>query len=376
MLLENLRSRNEDTLRLLRRLVELESPSTSKEALDRLAGFLGECLTGVGARVERIPSRTHGDLLRATWGSPGPGQVLVLCHMDTVWPVGEACRRPFRLADGYAWGPGVYDMKGGIAQFLAAMATMRELGLVSARPVVAVLNSEEEVGSPVSRELIEEEGRQSDYCLVLEPAGGPAGQIKTFRKGVGDFRVRVTGRPAHAGADHARGVSATEELAHQILRLHAMTDYEAGVTLNAGVIRGGSRSNVIAADAEAEVDFRVPTMDLAQALIRRVRSLTPVTPGAELTIEGGLNRPPMERTPAIVALFQKARALACELGFDLEEGGTGGASDGNFVAALGTPVLDGLGAVGAGGHALDERVAVDQLPLRAALLVRILQVFP
>ncbi len=266
-------------------------------------------------------------------------------------------------------------MKGGIAVLLAALSAMRELRLTPALPVVMVFNSEEEVGSPISRALIEEEGRRSRYALVLEPAVAPDGSLKTFRKGVGNFRLRVTGRPAHAGADHALGISAVHELAHQILRLHALTDYEAGVTVNVGVIQGGTRSNVVAEEAQAEVDVRVPSLALADEIVARVSRLEPVTPGAVVTVEGGLNRPPMERTPAIVELYRRAQALAAELGFAVNEGGTGGASDGNFVAALGTPVLDGLGAVGVGGHALDERVVIEQLPLRAALLVRILQTF-
>ncbi len=374
MLLGHLQARLPVILDDLRVLVEQESPSLDKRAVDRLAEYLGNRMSDLGARVELVPSRHYGNHLRARWGPSGPGQGLLLCHTDTVWPVGEVRRRSFRVSDGWAWGPGTHDMKGGIAQLLAALGVMRELAIDPALPLVAIFNSEEEVGSPESRELIEEEGRRSRFCLVLEPPTGE-GNLKTFRKGVGGFRLRVTGRPAHAGADHAQGLSAIQELAHQVLRLHALTDYAAGVTVNVGVVRGGSRSNVVAEVAEADVDFRVPSLALADAVLGQMKTLGPITPGVQVSLEGGLNRPPMERTPAIVALYERAAVLAAEMGFAVGEGGTGGASDGNFVAALGTPVLDGLGAMGHGGHALDERVLVEQLPWRSALLVRIMQTF-
>ncbi|HCC32301.1 MAG TPA: carboxypeptidase [Clostridiales bacterium] len=374
LILSHLQARLPAILEDLRELVERESPSLDKPAVDRLVDYLGGRLSDLGARVELIRSRDYGHHLRVRWGPPGPVQGLLLCHTDTVWPVGEVNRRPFRVSDGWAWGPGTHDMKGGIAQLLAAMGAMRDLGIGPALPLVAIFNSEEEVGSPESRELIEEEGRRSRYCLVLEPPTGD-GHLKTFRKGVGGFRLRVTGKPAHAGADHAQGVSAIQELAHQVLRLHSLTDYAAGLTVNVGVVRGGTRSNVVAETAEAEVDFRVPSLTLADAILQRMKAIGPTSPGLQVSLEGGLNRPPMERTPAIVALYRQAADLAAEMGFAVGEGGTGGASDGNFVAALGTPVLDGLGAMGSGGHALDERVLVEQLPWRAALLVRILQTF-
>ena len=373
-ILAHMQERRPAILADLRELVERESPSLDKPAVDRLVDYLGGRISDRGARVELIPSRHHGDHLRVRWGRPGPDQGLLLCHTDTVWPVGEVNRRPFRVSDGWAWGPGIHDMKGGIAQLLAAMGAMRDLGIDPALPLVAIFNSDEEIGSPESRELIEEEGRRSRYCLVLEPPTDE-GHLKTFRKGVGNFQLRMTGKPAHAGADHAQGASAIQELAHQILRLHSLTDYAAGVTVNVGVVRGGSRSNVVAETAEAEVDFRVPSLALADMVLERMRALGPETPGVQIHLEGGLNRPPMERTPAIVALYRRASDLAAEMGFALGEGGTGGASDGNFVAALGTPVLDGLGAMGCGGHALDERVLVEELPWRAALLVRIMQTF-
>jgi glutamate carboxypeptidase len=374
VLLPHLQARLPAILQDLRELVERESPSLDKPATDHLVEYLGTRLSDLGTHVELIPSRHYGNHLRARWGPPSPDQGLLLCHTDTVWPVGEVRRRPFRVGDGWAWGPGTHDMKGGIAQLLAAIGAMRDLGISPALPWVAIFNSEEEVGSPESRELIEEEGRRSRYCLVLEPPTAE-GHLKTFRKGVGGLRLRVTGKPAHAGADHAQGVSAIQELAHQVLRLHSFTDYAAGVTFNVGVIRGGTRSNVVAEAAEADVDFRVPTLALADAILERVKAIGPTLPGVQIKLEGGLNRPPMERTPAIVTLYRRAAELAAEMGFKVGEGGTGGASDGNFVAALGTPVLDGLGAMGTGGHALDERVLVEQLPWRAALLARIMQTF-
>ncbi len=377
-LLDYLRQHQDDFESLLRRFVETESPSLDKAATDRLVDWLEHELIGLGCTVARLRQDRFGDhLLARYWPErlgPAPeGQLLVLCHIDTVWSAGEAARRPFKIAEGKAYGPGAMDMKGGAVQALMALRAFNELGLRPARPVALLFNTDEEVGSPTSRPHIESEARKSKAAFVLEPAVGVEGMIKTFRKGVGGFRIRVEGRAAHAGADHELGVNAIEELAHQILRIQAMTDYLTGTTLNVGLVSGGTRSNVVPALAEASVDCRVSTMAEAERVVEAMRSLRPVNPKARLTVDGALNRPPMERTPAIIAMFQRAKAHAEALGFSLAETGTGGGSDGNFTAALGVPTLDGMGAVGEGGHAQDEYLICRFMPERAALLVRMLE---
>ncbi len=377
-LLNYMRRHQGDFESLLRRFVETDSPSLDKEATDRLVDWLQSELIALGCDVTRLAQERYGDhLLARYWPErlgPAPeGQLLVLCHIDTVWPAGETARRPFHITGGMAFGPGAMDMKGGAVQALMALRALSDLGVRPARPVVLLFNTDEEVGSPSSRSFIEAEAQRSKAAFVLEPAVGVKGMIKTFRKGVGGFRIRVEGRAAHAGADHERGVNAIEELASQILRIQAMTDYATGTTLNVGVVSGGSRPNVVPAAAEAAVDCRVSTMAEADRVVAAMKSLQPVNPKAKLTVEGGLNRPPMERTPAIVALFERAKAYAAELGLSLAETGTGGGSDGNFTAALGVPTLDGMGAVGEGGHAQDEYLITKFMPERAALLVRMLQ---
>ncbi|MFQ6014901.1 MAG: M20 family metallopeptidase [Anaerolineae bacterium] len=371
-ILDYFQSRNEEMLALLRRLVEMESPTTEKAAMDRFGAFLSNELRNVGAAISAIGIRDYGDHLLAQWGE-GKGQILVLMHMDTVYPLGELDRRPFRLEDDLAYGPGIYDMKGGVAITLFALRGLRELGLSTKKQVTILCNSDEEVGSPTSRELIEVEAMKSDYVLVMEPAASPEGALKTSRKGVGRFDLIVTGRAAHAGVNHELGRSAIEELAHQILRLHSLTDYEAGITLNVGLVEGGTRSNVVADWARAEVDLRVATLKQGERMVQQILSLQPVTPDVTLKIVGGLNRPPMERTPEIVALFQRAKRLGTELGLELSEGSSGGGSDGNFTAALGVPTLDGLGAIGDGAHSPEEHILVKRLPERAALLAKLLQ---
>lgn len=377
-ILAYMRQREPQMVELLGRLVETESPSLDREATGRLVDLLEAELRQLGCTTERRPQERYADhLLARYWPGGGSaaasrpdGQLLVLCHIDTVWPVGETAWRPFRVEEGRAYGPGSMDMKGGVVQALYALRALGELGIAPSRPVVLLFNTDEEVGSPTSRPLIEEQARLSRAVFVLEPAEGVS--IKTFRKGVGQFRVRVEGRAAHAGADHQRGVNAIEELAHQIIRIQGLTDYATGTTLNVGVVTGGSRSNVVPASAEASVDCRVCSMTEAHRILETMRALRPVNPAAKLVVEGGVNRPPMERSPAIAAIFERARALGAELGLDITEAGTGGASDGNFTAALGLPTLDGLGAVGEGGHAVDEYLITRYMPERAALLVRLL----
>lgn len=358
----------------LREFVALESPSLDKAAVDRLSHTLAERFAAAGARTEFLAREDRGDLLRLQWGEGRePGQSLVLCHMDTVFGVGEIAKNPLRIENGRLYGPGTSDMKGGFTLFLWALRCMKELGLQPRRQVVGLLTSDEEIGSQASREAIEAEARKSAVALVAEPAMPPKGALKTWRKGTADYHLHITGKPAHAGADPTKGISAVEELAHHILTLQKLTDMSVGTTVNVGVISGGSRSNVVAAEAQAHVDVRFMTMEEAYRIDGVIKGLQPVLPGIGLRVEGGINRPPMVRNDQTIALFQQAQALAAELGLEVEEMGTGGGSDGNFTSGVGCPTLDGLGVCGDGLHTFDEYAVVDSLPVRAALLVRLLQ---
>lgn len=368
-----LESEREGMLRLLRDLVECESPSTCKTEVDRLARRMVIELESSGATVREVEVDDFGNhLLADVRGGGGGGRVLVLGHMDTVWDKGTLATMPFRLDAGRAYGPGVFDMKAGLVQLVYAVRALRATGSRPRADLVILINSDEEVGSYSSRALIEEQARASRAVLVLEPSL-PDGSLKTFRKGVGVFQLRVTGKAAHAGLDPGRGVSAIDEIARQIRVLHGMTDLDRGITVNVGTVRGGTRVNVVAPAAEAEVDVRVSTRADARDTEARIRGLRPHLDGARVVVTGGIDRPPLERTDAVVTLFHKARRLAEELGFELGEGPAGGGSDGNITAAVGVPTLDGLGPVGDGAHAAHEHVLVEEMPRRAALLGRLLE---
>jgi glutamate carboxypeptidase len=368
-ILEYLLGQQEAMIETLAGLVGLDSPSSEREAVNRVADFMGEALASTGARVERLAQAAFGDHLHASWGE-GPQQILLLGHMDTVWPLGEAAKRPFHVEGRRATGPGAFDMKGGLVVILYALRALHALGARPAHRLVLILNSDEECGSPTSRAIIEEEGRRSAACLVLEPSR--EGALVTWRKGVGRFEMEVQGLASHSGAAHERGVSAVEELARQILRLEAMTDYGRGTTVNVGVVQGGSKVNVRPAAAWAEIDLRVTAAAEGERMARTILGLQPVHPGATLIISGGMNRPPWESSPAGERLFERARRAGARLGLELWPAGTGGGSDGNFTAALGTPTLDGLGPVGEDAHALTEWLDVSSLPARSALLVELL----
>ena len=301
------------------------------------------------------------------------GQILMLGHSDTVWPLGTISGMPFKEEAGRLWGPGVLDMKAGLAFAIYAARAFRDLDLPMERRMVLLCVSDEEVGSETSRALTEAEARKSEAVLVLEPGTGLTGKLKTSRKGVGDYEIRVKGSAAHAGVDFTAGASAIVELCRQVEAIAGFTDLERGVTVNPGVIRGGTRTNVIAAEASAEVDIRVKTMGDAEGLDRKFRGLMPLDPRCELTITGGLNRPPMERTEQVERLFRKAQAVASGMRLEVEESATGGGSDGNFTAALGIPTLDGLGAVGEGAHAPNESILVDRMADRTALLAGLIR---
>jgi glutamate carboxypeptidase len=351
---------------LIEDLVRLESPSGDAPALNRCGAALARHMTALGGRVTPIAASGAGDHLRAEFGT-GQSQVLVLGHFDTVWPVGQLERMPVRLEDGRLYGPGTFDMKAGIAQALLAVRAVIDTGRHLPHRVVMLWTTDEEIGSTTSRALIEAEARRSRAVLVLEPSL-PGGALKTARKGIGDFRVRATGIAAHAGVDPTRGASAIHELAWQVTRLMELTDMANGVTVNVGLISGGSRSNVVAEHAEAVVDVRIPTIADATRITAAIMQLVARDSRVQLEVSGGINRPPLERTPQVVALFDLASAIAADMGHTLGEGATGGGSDGNFTAALGIPTLDGLGVEGDGAHALHEHVLVESLAFRAALV--------
>jgi glutamate carboxypeptidase len=374
-ILAYLRGHQDDMVALLTRLVELESPTSDKPSLDRLGAFLAEQLRALDAGVEILSQSHAGDHVRAHWGDDDGG-ALLLCHMDTVWDLGTVTGRPVRIEGGKLYGPGAFDMKGGIVNALWAMRALRELALAPERPVTLLINSDEEIGSLTSRPVIETEALKHDVVFVLEPAQPPHASLKTWRKGVGMYRLSVTGRAAHAGADHEKGLNAIEELARHILAIQAFTDYETGTTLNVGVVGGGTRSNVVPAQAWARVDVRVMDADKAARVEAKMQSLKPHLPGTTVEVSGGINRPPMVRTPEIAALYATAEALAAKMGFEITEAGSGGGSDGNLTAALGVPTLDGMGVVGDGGHAAHEHVVITSLPERAALLAAMLRSRP
>jgi glutamate carboxypeptidase len=354
----------------LRELVEIESPSDDKITVDRVIALAAELGVQLGGRVKRHKQKRFGDVLELRFG-PAPSNrkpILLLGHLDTVWPLGTLKTMPWRVKGGRFWGPGVLDMKAGVAMALTAIRVLGKLGV--SRPVTLLLNSDEEVGSPVSRPITERLALQSAAVLVLEPAQGLA--CKTARKGVGNYRLQVTGVAAHSGVDFARGHSAILELGRLLDKVANFTDLSLGRTVNPGVIGGGTRVNVIAQEAWAEVDVRVAKASDAARVDKLFRGLRCEDKACRLEISGGLNRPPMERTAGTAALYKKARGLAGELGFVLDEAATGGGSDGNFTAALGVPTLDGLGAVGEGAHAAHESVVVEHLVPRATLLAALI----
>ncbi|HVW08384.1 MAG TPA: M20 family metallopeptidase [Bryobacteraceae bacterium] len=353
-------------IRLIRDLVECESPTDSPGAVLRCMELLAESTADIaGNRVVdgsyvyefRLPGRSGGE------------RILALGHADTVWPIGTLRTMKFRNRDGRLWGPGVLDMKAGLAMFVFAMRALRELKIPVPRPVMMLVNPDEETGSNGSRQTTESLARGARAVLVLEPGTGLTGKAKTARKGIGGYRVAVKGVAAHSGVDFENGASAIVELSRQIgERIAGFTDLKRGITVNPGVISGGTRSNVIAAAAETLVDIRVPSMRAAAALDKKFRALRSFDRRCSIEITGGLNRPPMERSRGIAELFGLARRCAAELGVTLEESATGGGSDGNFTAALGVPTLDGIGAVGEGAHAAHESVLVERLADRTALI--------
>jgi glutamate carboxypeptidase len=362
-------------VKLLGEFVRCESPSHDKAAVDQFGKIVAREWKRRGARVQVVRQRERGDHLRVEIGQGrgrGTGQILVIGHLDTVYPMGTLQKTPFRLAKGKAWGPGTFDMKGGLMLALFAVDALRATGAKLEKRVVFLWTSDEEIGSKSSRAVIEKEARRSDAVLVLEPAFGDHGALKTARKGTGGVEIIVTGRSAHAGIAPESGVNAVHELAQQIERLMLMNDPERAITVQTTVVAGGTVSNVVPEFARAEVDLRFSRLPDAARLERKLRALRPILKGAKIEVRGGINRPPLERTAAVQRLFAHARGLMRSMGLKLGEASTGGASDGNFTGALGVATLDGLGAVGDGAHSPHEHVVIRALPERAALIAGLL----
>jgi glutamate carboxypeptidase len=368
-----LTDRQPEMVEQVRELVVRESPTHNKPACDALCDYLAQKFEAMGGRVKIHRQPKAGNHLLVDFPGPrGRKPVLLLGHYDTVYDLGTLKTMPWRDDHGRLAGPGVFDMKSGIAQIMFALRALREVKGGLPRPVKVWLVSDEEEGSDSSRALTEKVAAQCEAVFVCEPAG-PGGALKTARKGVGGFLIKVTGHASHAGLDFEKGQSAILELSHQIQAVSRLTDLERGITLNVGIVRGGTRTNVVAAEAVAEVDLRIARKSDGPVMERRVKALKPVNRKCSLQIEGGVNRPPLERTKQVAALFQKAQQIAQELGFPLSEIAVGGGSDGNFTGGLGIPTLDGLGAVGDGAHARHEHVLAAEMPRRAALLAGLIQ---
>ena len=359
-----------ETIATIEMLARLESPSTDKAAVDRCGEALVRALHETGADVDVLPQPNRGNHVRSSVGG-NAAPILILGHFDTVWPAGTLERMPIRRDGDRLFGPGTFDMKAGIAIALTAIGALRATHMPH-HAITMLWTTDEEIGSATSRPIIEAEARKAAAVFVLEPALGPDGALKTARKGCGEFEIAVDGIAAHAGVDPAKGASAIHELAAHVAALESLQDLSAGISVNIGVIAGGTRPNVVAEHARALVDVRAPTLAQAAAVERAIRTLQPRRPGTRLTVTGGFERPPMERTPAGARLFDRARRIAAQCGRTLTEGSTGGGSDGNFTAALGVPTLDGLGAIGDGAHAMHEHIDVPSLAWRSALLAGLL----
>jgi glutamate carboxypeptidase len=375
--------RRDEIVSTIRELVEIESPSDNKAAVDRVAHAVADKFSQLGGEVHVHPARDFGNHLQVDFpGKSAAKPILLLGHYDTVYPLGTLATMPCNVVGNKLTGPGVLDMKSGIALMLHALAALQEWhqeegngkehgGLP--RPVTVLLVSDEEVGSDSSRAITESLAKKAAAVLVLEPSYGRLGAVKTARKGVGGYLVKVTGKAAHAGLDFEKGVNAILELARQIEKISSFTDLKKGLTVNVGIASGGSRTNVVPAEAVAHVDVRIARMKDAAGIDKKMRGLRPFNRKCKIEITGGINRPPMERTAGVAALYAKAAAIARELGWKLGEAAVGGGSDGNFTAGLGIPTLDGLGGVGDGAHATHEHILISELPRRAALIAGLIE---
>jgi glutamate carboxypeptidase len=365
-------ARTPEIVDLLRRLVLMESPSTSKAHVDKIANTVGDYCRELGADVTYYPGGTSGELAFAVWNADAPGKpIMLLTHLDTVWPVGTLDTMPLREENGVLYGPGVVDMKAGVAIALETLRGLRDRGEIPHRPIWMFHNSDEEIGSPSSRDLIVEKARECGLVLVMEPASeGEA--LKTWRKGIGQYTVRTKGRASHAGQAPEKGINAVIEAAHQALTMHSLNDLPNGTSVSVTVIHGGIATNVIPPEATMQVDVRFLKASEATRVDTAIHSLTPHLPGAEVVVEGGIDRGPMERNEQMIAAFRRVQEMGKSLGLELREDGSGGASDGNFTAAIGITTLDGLGGDGQGLHAAHEQVNIRSLHRRAALLAKLL----
>jgi glutamate carboxypeptidase len=358
----------------VRELVEIESPSDDKAAVDRLSHVVAAKFTAIGGAVRFHPARDFGNHLQVDFaGSESENPVLLLGHYDTVYPLGTLPTMPCHLVNGKLTGPGVLDMKSGIGLMLHAIAALKDWHGDLPRPVTVLLVSDEEVGSDSSRAITESLAKKAAAVLVLEPSYGLRGAVKTARKGVGEYQVRVTGKASHAGLDFEKGANAIVELARQIERIAGFTDLKKGLTVNVGIVGGGTRTNVVPAEALARVDVRIARRNDAAGIDKKMRGLRAFNRKCKVELSGGVNRPPMERAAGIAGLYEVAAGIARDLGWKLAEAAVGGGSDGNFTAGLGIPTLDGLGGVGDGAHAVHEHIVISELPRRAALLAGLIE---
>jgi len=370
--------RRDEIVSTIQELVEIESPSDNKAAVDRVAEAVAQKFSRLGGEVRFHQANDFGNHLQVDFAGKSAQPVLLLGHYDTVYPLGTLTTMPCSVVHNKLTGPGVLDMKSGIALMLHALAALQEWhgkeqhgGLP--RPVTVLLVSDEEVGSDSSRAITESLAKKAAAVLVLEPSYGFQGAVKTARKGVGGYLVKVTGKAAHSGLDFEKGVNAILELARQIEKVSSFTDLKKGLTVNVGIVSGGSRTNVVPAEAAAQIDVRIARIKDAAGIDKKIRSLRPFNRKCKIEITGGINRPPMERTAGVAALYAQAVAIARELGWKLGEAAVGGGSDGNFTAGLGIPTLDGLGAVGDGAHAPHEHILISELPRRAALIAGLIE---
>jgi len=375
MSLEHFQQRTDAIVRQIQQLVEIESPSRDTKGDLNVTTWLLERLDKIPAitSVERIPAEGFGEhvVLRAFEDMTDRKPVLLIGHTDTVHPKGTKSDNPTRIENGMLYGCGVFDMKASIVLMLEAVRAISDSGEKPTRPVNILLTCDEEVGSPTGRAIVETEAAKAEFVLISEPSLD--GKAKTGRKGTAGYRVRITGIPAHAGLEPEKGSSAILELARQIEKIHAIADGSKGTTVNVCTMAGGTTSNVIPEHAECSVDVRFTTLDEAERVDRELKALKSFSERNQIAIDGAINRPPMERSENVVALFEKARKISAELGYELGETQVGGASDGNFVAALGIPVLDGLGIKGDGAHTLNEHIQIEEIPFRAELLRRLIQ---
>lgn len=373
--------RREAIVSTIRELVEIESPSDNKQAVDRVAEAVAEKFSRLGGEIRFHRTKDFGNHLQVNFGGRAAKPVLLLGHYDTVYPLGTLASMPCAVVRDKLTGPGVLDMKSGIALMLHAVAGLQEWRSSSAsntqdalpRPVTVLLVSDEEIGSNSSRAITEALAKRAAAVLVLEPSYGRHGAVKTARKGVGEYLVKVTGKASHAGLDFEKGVNAICELARQIEKVAGFTDLKKGLTVNVGIVSGGSRTNVVPAEATAQIDVRIARIKDAAGIDKKMRSLRPFNRKCKIEVSGGINRPPMERSAGVAGLYSQAAVIARELGWKLGEASVGGGSDGNFTAGLGIPTLDGLGGVGDGAHATHEHILVSELPRRAALLAGLIE---